>query len=306
MAGAVVDRQGEILCRMTIASHGDDEPLKRLIGLIRDLVDWVSRIGRDSISVLGVGLGVPGVVHTDRNTVSLCPGLGWEKLAIGDLVRDEIGLPVWLDNDLNAITLGEACCGSLQGISHGICVAVGTGLGAGIQINGEIYRGVNGASGEIGLWVLNKTSSIEPSSGYGSLESFVAGPGILRRAVELSANSTTDLETIAGPLHALTAEDVFAAAARGDESASRIVRDTTTALGIAVANIALLMDVQRIVFTGGVTQTGEQLLEPVRKIVNQLVPFAPEIVHSTLGLDAGVLGSAYGLLKAIDSLKSSV
>lgn len=288
MAGAVVDEEGYILYRNTIASHGNQKPLNRLVGLINDLAEWIKHTNGDVVAI-GVGLGVPGVVHDDGDTVSVCPGLGWEQLAIRHLVQKQVGLPVWLDNDVNVITLGEIWRGSLQDVDHGICVAIGTGLGAGIQFRGEIYRGANGASGEIGLWALLGSQESQNSSA-GDLESYVAGPGILRRAM--------DCGFTCGDSTYLTAEDVFEAAVRGDETARRIVQETITILGKAIANIALLLDVQRIVLTGGVTQVGEELLVPVRNMINELVPFAPEIVYSTLGLDAGILGAVYGFLKS--------
>jgi len=287
MAGAVVDEQGNILFRSTIASHGKGEPLARLVGLIQNLRKWIEVKG--DVEVVGVGLGVPGVVHADGDTVSVCPGLDWEQVAVRQLVQEQVGLPVWLDNDLNAITLGEIWQGSLKDVDNGICVAIGTGLGAGIQIKGEVYRGSHGASGEIGLWALFGSQE-DGQSHEATLESYVAGPGILRRALACSSSC--------GERSYCTAEDVFAAAVQGDEVAQKIVHETTTILGTAIANTALLLDVQRIVFTGGVSQVGSQLLVPVKNMISRLVPFAPEVVLSTLGLDAGLLGTAYGFFQS--------
>lgn len=321
LAGGLTDLEGNLLATATIPTfdaqaNGRSMPVaERLKRLIDQLLE---KAQVDPAKVMGVGVGVPGIPDKEKGTVRLAPGLlpdrtlpgaGWE-LDVASHIRRWFGWPVHLDNDVNAILRGERWKGVLQGVDHALCVTIGTGIGAGLLLGGDVYLGARGAAGEMGYSLIGALGPVVRAQGYGPLESFAAGPGIARRYVErlraagktVSAAPGGDGKTRDTP--EVTARAVAEAAEGGDPVALEIWRETAEMLGVALANAAALLDPEVIVLGGGVARAPERLLlEPVRRIVETLVPYPPKVVVSALGEQAGVLGA---VAIALDARRSSI
>lgn len=228
-------------------------------------------------------------------------------IPLGAYLRAELGRPVYMENDVNAFLRGEVWKGALQGVQHAVAVTIGTGIGVGLLVNGEVYRGARGSAGEIGYWLIGALGPIARSSGYGPLESFAAGPGIARRYVaRLKAHrgSSAVLDLAGGDMHKITARLVAEGAMLGDSLALDVWRETAEMLGVALANLCCLMDPEVLVVGGGVSRAPrELLLDPVRRIIETLVPYPPKVVTSPLGDQAAILGAAALVL---DSRRSSI
>lgn len=297
MLGAIMDNRGEIVLKKNIASLGVEPAEIRLIGLVGELLEE-SGLARGQLT--GIGLGVPGVTDSTGQRVTLAPGLGWHDFDLGKKLQEAFSLPVWADNDVNAFLRGEHLLGSMINVRNGIAITIGTGIGAALLLNGEIYRGARGAAGEMGYWVLDSTISSQDSQGFGQFESFAAAPGITRRAQALMQNhrSPSILMDIAeGDLQKITAEAVFKAASLGDPQAREVVDDTIAVLGMTLANLSSVLDVEKIVIGGGVAEAGDLLIEPIQARISQLSPYPPVVAKSNLGSIATIIGAAAGLIE---------
>ena len=289
MLGGVVDLGGNITLTLERPSSPIEDPMNQLVTLIQDLI---TNSGLNREKILGVGLGIPGVVNPCDRIATFSPGVGWDNINISDQVSAMIDLPVWTQNEANAKVQGEYWKGKLQGVTHGLCLTIGHGIGMGLLLNGEVYYGKKGAAGEIGYWLLNGYRPIRRPEGYGELESFAAGAGIVARAqAYLDEHPSEDSILRHNPL---TAKAVFNGAREMDIVAQKIVNETTKTLGIAIANVASLLDVEVVVLSGGITRAGEILREPIENVVNTLTPYPPRIVLSELQEKAGILGAANG------------
>ncbi|HEY8531551.1 MAG TPA: ROK family transcriptional regulator [Limnochorda sp.] len=326
LAGGISDLDGNLVATATIPTHaagGSAQPVQeRVKGLVLDLV---GQAGVDLDKVMGIGIGVPGIPDPEGRVVSLAPGLARpaapagagpreeaggtasEQIPLGDYLREELALPVYMENDVNTVLRGEHWKGALQGASNAVCVMIGTGIGVGLLVNGQVYRGAHGAAGEIGYWLIGALGPIARPAGYGPLETFAAGPGIACRFVarlRASGRSSMVLDLAGGNEEAVTARIVAEAAAMGDPLALDVWRETAEMVGVALANLCSLVDPEVLVVGGGVARAPKHLfLDPVRQIVETLVPYPPNVVASDLGELAGILGAVATVL---DSRRDSI
>ena len=296
MSGAAVDMAGNILLRKSYRSARGKESLDMLISLIEELVQVTDQ---PQHNFRGIGLGIPGITAANGQQVSFAPGIGWENLDIGGILGERFAVPLFADNDVNCFARGELWRGALKGVSNGAAMTVGTGIGVGIVINKHVYRGSSSAAGEVGYWLLGSLGPIEKKTGFGPLESIAAGPGIAKQAIEeITKNPQTGsiLRSLVSNIQEVTAKEVFEAARLGDTCCEQVVEQTTKYLGVAIANMASLLNMERVVIGGGVSRAGAQLLEPIRYIVDQLTPYPPQIETSVLHEDGAILGAVSGVL----------
>jgi len=289
--GGLLDFTGELLCSLEVPTDNGIPHKHVVISVIEDLISS-SKVPREK--VLGIGLGIPGVVNPTNRIATLSPGVGWENRNIGGEISEAIGIAVWVDNEANAKVHGERWKGALKDVNNGVCLTIGNGIGMGLLLTQRVYHGKQGAAGEIGYWLLNFGESIQRNQGYGHLESFAAGSGIVQRAKDLLVGDQQAPSTLRGM--ELSAKEVFEAAQGKDPVAVKVIEETTRMLGVAIANISSLLDVERVVLSGGITRAGSILLDPIKAIVDTLAPYPPEIVISELQETAGVLGAAHGFI----------
>lgn len=248
-----------------------------------------------------IGVGAPGVAPVFEAimplpSVQLAPG--WTNIALQDYLQHEFDVPVAIENDVNMAALGEGWRGAGAGVRNLVFVGIGTMIGGGILLNGQVFQGAHGAAGEIGFVVTDPDYADVPPNGEGCMEHYCGGTGIARRAQRVLEQGVRS-QLPAKP----TAAGVFAAAAAGDEAAQQIVADVTRELGAGIASIIAVLDPDLVIIGGGVAKAGEILFDPIRRVVQRLAPFMPAIVPATLGSDAGV----YGAVKlALDSRESKV
>jgi glucokinase len=251
----------------------------------------------NSIEVIGVGIGSPGPLNTESGIVLLTPNLGWTDMPLRDRVGGAVGLPATLDNDANCAVLGEWWRGAAQGGRVVLGLTIGTGIGGGIVLDGEIFHGASGAAGEIGHATIDQTGRRCNCGNYGCLEAYASGPAIARRALEgLQAGAPSRLlEYAEGDLSRITAQTVSEAARDGDTFCLDIIRETAHFLGGAIANLVNIFNPDTVVICGGVTLAGDCLFDPLYNQVRRRA-FAPavevcRIVAGTLPGTAGVYGA---------------
>jgi glucokinase len=297
LKGALVSSTGELLQGIRIETEQDNSEL-----LFKQIVDAVRALREDAVSgdrVAGVGIGIPGLVNRKTNRIEVMPNL--PALAAIDLIgelQSETGLPVALDNDANSAAYGELQAGAARGRQEVFFVTLGTGIGSGLIINGRIYRGATGFAGEFGHMTIDP-EGIECACGnIGCLETIASGPNIVRRTRErLYRDRTSSLSRLAIPRdRELTAEDIARAAREGDEMAQVMMERTGMFLGIAIAAVINLLNVEMVVMGGGVMEAGDLILKPTVKETRRRA-FPPsfnscEVVIAQLGPQAGMIGAA--------------
>jgi len=287
--GSVADLHGDIFYRKTVPSIPDGDRSRSLPAFLDFLEDLLEAAPAPREKIRGIGVGVPSFVLEHDGTVVWAPALGWRDVPLKRLVEDRFGIPSFIENDVNLAALGESQFGIGRGIRNLVCIFIGTGIGGGLILNGELYRGHGGAAGEVG-YMVPSPDLLEHSydDEFGCLESLAAGPGVVRRAEEaISKGAQTSLEIG----DALTAKQVFQAARDGDALAQKVVTETVDYLAQAVANVACTLNPEMIILGGALTRSGDLLLEPIKERVRRVVPFWPKIVLTQLGDDAVLQGA---------------
>lgn len=281
----------------TLAAEGQDAVIQRIIELINELKE-VS--GIDAQSIKGIGIGVPGTPDIDTNVIEFLPNLPgkWLNVPLGAILEQQVKLPVALINDVRAITLGEWMFGAGRGSDTIACLAIGTGIGGGVVVNGQFHLGIGGTAGEFGHHVVEVDGLPCGCGGKGCLELYASGPAIAAMGVkEVMHGHTTRIgELVNHDLNRIDAGVIVQAAKEGDPVAMGILQRAGTYLGIAVGNILGIISPQKVIFGGGVSVAGDLLLRPIVQTVNERVHVVPlqkvQFVLAELGINGGLIGAA--------------
>ena len=279
MAGAVTNLRGKVVCNLkqpTGSSAGPEAVFANLLAFIQRLA---SESGIDQTRIRGVGIGIPGVVLRQK-VVRWAPSLRWKDYPLAEKLSEHLDYPIFLENDVNLQALGEYWYGLGQGVDVLACLSIGTGLGAGIVLNGQLFFGAHQAAGEVGNLVSDTSQLGQKYPDFGFLERWACGRGISERYAELSS----DAEPI-------PAEDVFRLAREKDPTALEVLKGFTEHLALAVVSIATVLDPELIIFCGGVSRDGDLFLLQLEKLVFPVLQACPRLVVSELGDLAGVMGA---------------
>ena len=283
--------------RPTLAAEGQEAVIQRIVQLIRDLTQE-SRV--QDCDIKAVGIGVPGTLDLDNGVINFLPNLPgkWLNVPLRAIVEEQVGLPVALINDVRAITLGEWTFGAGRGVENLVCLAIGTGIGGGVVVNGQLHLGIGGTAGEFGHHVVEVNGLPCGCGGKGCLELYASGPAIAAMGVkEVMHGHTTRIgELVDHDLNRIDAEIIVQAAKEGDPIANGILQRAGMYLGIAVGNILGVLSPQRVIFGGGVSRAADLLLAPIVRTVNERVHAVPvskvDFVLAELGINGGLIGAA--------------
>jgi glucokinase-like ROK family protein len=247
---------------------------------------------------LGAGIGVPGPVDFHRG-VSVSPPImpGWDGYPVRDAVSRELGCPVMLDNDVNVLAIGEQHSGVARSAQDFLYVKIGTGIGCGIVVDGELYRGVDGCAGDIGHIRVEDFGPTCACGNTGCLEAFSGGAALARDATAAArAGRSPILAELLEQKGELTAADIGIAVSRGDAQAVQLIRDSGHRIGQVLASLVSFFNPGMIVIGGRVTGLGHALLAEIRGVTyRRSLPLATgnlPIVLSELGDEGGVIGAA--------------
>ncbi len=301
LRAAIVDTDTGQVCHqrkcLTLAAEGQEAVIRRIVQLVRELIE---ESGIAIASILGMGIGVPGTPDIDTGVIQFLPNLPgkWLNVPLRSILEEQVGLPVVLINDVRAITLGEWTFGAGRGAETVVCLAIGTGIGGGVVVNGQFHLGIGGTAGEFGHHVVEVDGLPCGCGGKGCLELYASGPAIAAMGVkEVMHGHTTRIgELVNHDLNRIDAEIIVQAAGEGDPIARGILQRAGMYLGIAVGNILGVISPQRVIFGGGVSHAGELLLQPIVQTVKERVHVIPipqvEFVLAELGMNGGLVGAA--------------
>jgi predicted NBD/HSP70 family sugar kinase len=279
---AVGDLRGEVVSMRVVETPSDCRPaelLSQIAGALRKLLkDSAAPLDR----VLTVAAGAPGVVDRDRGVVvAFAPNLaGWSDVPMAMLLRRSLGVPVVVENDVNLAVLGEHWRGAARGHETCAFMTVGTGIGAGVMVNGTLYHGRRFMAGEIALMCMGPQYIETEFGARGCLETLAGLKAIASRwsdSAGTQANSWV--------------RDLFEAAKSGDSRARTIVDETATLIGMAAANLSVVLDPSLIVLGGALFAQAPELVEDVRRVVARIVPAPTAVVLSQLDKEAPLWGS---------------
>ncbi|HEU4759680.1 MAG TPA: ROK family protein, partial [Dehalococcoidia bacterium] len=253
----------------------------------------------------GLGIASPGPVDVKRGIVPNAPQLhGWHDVPLVDIMRERLGLPVWLENDASAAALGEHAFGGGRGTLHMLYLTVSTGIGGGIIIEGKLYRGTSGSAGELGHVVIDLNGPACGCGARGCLESLASGTAIARSGEELVARGESRvLAELRGREGPVTAEMMKRAVDLGDPASREAFRQAGHYLGIALAGYVNVFNPQVILIGGGVARAGDLLMEQARTTMQALAMSQP---LKDVRLDLGLLEDRAGPLGMIARLREAV
>ncbi|HEX5417215.1 MAG TPA: ROK family protein [Chloroflexota bacterium] len=279
LAAGVADETGRLLARARCPT----DPAAGPDGAVAALVGMVAGFGETARGPKAIGISFGGPVSPSRSHALLSHhGPGWEDFPLVERVAAIWGLPVEMDNDANACALGEARFGAGRGQRNVLYITVSTGIGGGVVIDGGLYRGSRGLSGEIGHTIVQPGGPLCACGKRGCLEATSAGPSIARAYAEATGA-------------AVDAAEVFLRAGSGDAAARRVLDEAIRYLGIGLANAINLFDPDLVIVGGGVSQAGEALFDPLREVVAEFNAPSPAgavpIVAAALGDASGILGA---------------
>lgn len=292
------DTDGTLLDKWEIKTNTENGGERILQDVAEAVENKLAQKGISKDDVQGIGIGVPGPVGSD-GIVHRCVNLGWGVVNVAEELGRLTDLTVRVGNDANVAALGEMWQGGAKGCRDAVMVTLGTGVGGGVIVDGKIVAGVIGAGGEIGH-ITVRSDEVEPCNcgKYGCLEQYASATGIVRMAKQKMAK--TSEENALRKYSNLSAKNVFDEAKIGNEAAREIVEEVCGILGAALSNIACVVNPEVIVIGGGVSKTGEILIEAVRRHFVKTAFHACKGTRfslAALGNDAGMYGCVQMLLE---------
>jgi glucokinase len=290
----VVDEQGSLLDTARIGTPSDEAALEDAIaGVVEQL--------RHRHEVAAVGLAVAGFVGTDRRTVMFAPHLAWRGAGVADRIEKRVGLPVTLEHDANAATVGEHRFGAARGAKVATLIALGTGIGAGLMLDGTLFRGAHGVAPELGHLCVVPGGRPCPCGKNGCWERYCSGTALVTTATELLARqpgrSTVLAREVAGDPGSVTGRRVARAAWEGDPVAQRAMAELAQWLGEGLALVADIYDPEVVVIAGGVSESAPLFLDEAREHYAGVVTGArhrplARIRRAQLGDETTIVGAA--------------
>jgi glucokinase len=295
LLGGVVDEDLVVHNRVHRLWRGADR--EETLRIIVEAVEEVRTVAPD---VAGVGFGIPSLVSPQGVSVASVH-LPIDDVPFADLMTERLGLPVWVDNDVNAAVLAEHRYGAARGAMHAVMLALGTGIGGGLLLDGRVYRGATGAAGELGHTVVDVDGPPCPCGGRGCLEVLASGTAIGIAGTEAGrAHPRSELGKRLEAEGAIRGSFVSELAHAGDDLAMESVRAVGRRLGAGLVSVLNVLDPEVAVIGGGAIAAGDLLLDPAREVLaaQGLGPPRMRVVPAHFGGESGMLGAALLALEA--------
>lgn len=288
--------EGEIIHKWSVPTNTDNNGESIVVDCWNSIQEKLQSMSIGTEEILGIGVGIPGFISNGIVTEAI--NIGWKNKNIIQEMRTISGLPVFIENDANLAVLGENWQGAGKGAEHVVAVTLGTGVGGGIISNGKILNGKNGMAGELGHLLVEENGAPCNCGQNGCLETIASATGIVRQAKEIIRKMPeSSLASYYNDKKEITSRDIFQLAYAGDELAEKIVDRVSMELGRAFATLGVILNPEKILLGGGVSQAGEPFLERITSYFNHYalskVVNSCEIVLAELGNDAGIIGAAF-------------
>ena len=293
----VVDSRGNVLASDSVKTHQYDDVNGYVDAICKKIIPMVQPFGGTE-KIKGMGVGAPnGNYYT--GTIEFAPNLPWKGvIPLAALFEERLGIPTTLTNDANAAAIGEMTYGAARGMKDFIMITLGTGVGSGIVINGQMVYGHDGFAGELGHTIIRRENGRLCGCGrHGCLETYCSATGVARTAREflVARPEPSLLRDI--PAEDIVSKDVFDAAVRGDKLAQDIFEYTGRILGEALADFIAFSSPEAIILFGGLAKSGDYIMKPIRKAIDDNILKIYEgktklLISELKDADAAVLGAS--------------
>lgn len=302
---ALLTNNGEFIDKWEVPTDKSDSGKHIPKTITIAIEEKLKQMDKTKEDIAGIGIGAPGSVRLEDGLIFAAVNLGWVNFPLKEILENESGIPVIVDNDANIAAVGEMWKGAGNGAKDVVMVTLGTGVGGGVIVNGDVAHGISGSAGEIGHITVQLENGVLCNCGKtGCLETISSATGIARIANEKLQNTTK--ETILKEMSndsPITAKDVFEAYSNGDEVAEEIVNHVMRYLALVLAGVGNTLNPENIIIGGGVSNAGEMLLKPLKKYFDEFafttVRESTKLSIAKLGNDAGAIGAAYLVKKFI-------
>ena len=295
----IVDSRGEIKATTAIKTQGYEKVEDYVDACVKALEPIIEQVGGIE-KIKAMGIGAPNGNYY-KGTIEFAPNLSWGHngiVPLADMFKERLGIPVGLTNDANAAAIGEMIYGVARGMKNFIVITLGTGVGSGIVINGQVVYGCDGFAGELGHVIMRRENGRSCGCGRnGCLEAYCSATGVARTARELLA--TTEEPSLLREMNPedITSLDVSIAAGKGDALANKIYEFTGKMLGEACADFAAFSSPEAFIFFGGMTKAGDLIMNPIKEAYDKSVlkifrGKAQFLISGLEGSSAAVLGAS--------------
>ncbi len=292
----IISKEGKVIGKTKV-----DTPVKEGINAIVDaiygLIDRLLKTNKlDLQSIKGIGIGIPGVCNSE-GLVYYATNLFWTNVPLGQMLKEKINIPIFVENDATIAAIGESTCGATRGSSNSIFITLGTGVGGGFIINGDVYSGNHGIGSEIGHMMVGKNFYDCNCGSNGCLETFASGTALVKYTKKLLEDPSNSLilKKLNNNMDLLDARLIFDCAKEGDLVANKAVDRLVKYLSIGIANLINLLDPEIIAIGGGMSRAGDFLLDKLNNEVPKYIWLKSmnltKIVLASLQNDAGIVGA---------------
>lgn len=280
----VWDREREeILVNDAVATPTEIGPNEFVEGLAQEIEALIARAGRSREDLVAIGVAVPGLVDAAAGKVIEAGNLaGWVDFSLRECLQEHLSVAIGIEHDANAAALGEQWRGAAMGEPDFVFLALGTGIGAGVMINGQLHRGAHHAAGEVGNFVMGREFLGEERDGQGNLAQLIGGRTLRAQAEEVTGEEFSAAEVIAA----------------GSEQAelAQVAEEVVDYVAMTVIAISSLLDPPLIIFGGGTAEAGEDLIAPVRERAARELAREPVIIPAALGSEAQLYGAVFSAI----------
>lgn len=293
------DIMGNVISSLTSRSQYNGDREKLIDGILNLIEKIIANAGYNKSSISGIGISISGIVDSDSGNIIYCPNIdGLDNFPIKNFLESKTDFPVFIDDSVRCMAIAEKHYGIAKEYDNFLFISLGKGIGMGIYVNGKIYRGSMGLSGELGHITVDEDGPLCNCGNKGCLEAIASGPGIIRRAREGIENGIVTLLTqiIKGDLKNLTVEAISKAAEEGDKFSYYLINRTGEYIGIAVSAVLNLFGSELVVLGGGVAKCGDIMIDAIRRTVQlralSVISKKARIVRSELGDNIAARGAA--------------
>jgi len=282
---ALLNSSLKIKAKSSFSTKSFDNKRKLIGGIVDSINSFILRQNLTKRSILGIGIGLPGLVDTFKGMVHFLPNIpGWKEVSLKKILEQETGLPVFIDNDVKLMTFAEHKAGSAKEYNNVLCITLGTGVGGGLIIGNSLYRGKDNAAGEIGHLPLNEHGPVCGCGSEACLEVYVGNARIIKDARKLFGSK-------------ITLEEVSKLAQGNNAKATKFWGEVGKKLGLALSGVVNLLNLDAIVIGGGVSCAGKVLFKSVKQTIlmraMNVQAKRVNIFKAKLGNDAGIIGAGY-------------
>jgi glucokinase len=304
---AAVDYEGRILSQIKYSNDSSFERDSLIENLLKSFKDLKDRVEGEPD---GIGLGVAGVIKREEGVISEAPNLPkFKNFNIKATLQKVVNVPVFVDNDANVAALGEKWMGAGRGVADLCCLTLGTGIGGGIILNGEIWRGMDGVAGEVGHMIIEYEGAMCNCGNRGCLEAYASATAVTkmaRKAIK-QGRGTILVERCGGNLSEISSKMIYESAKMGDSLSIDVLREMGRYLGVGVANLVNLLNLELVILAGRLAEAWDYFihatLNEIEKRAFRIPAQRVRVVKAECGDNAGVLGSAYLTIQELECFR---